>query len=134
MMPFEPKGCTDITGFGLAGHALGMARASRAGIRFFFERIPRFPDTLDLIGSGVATGVTQSNAKLAADSFRAADGLADEERFLFFDPQTSGGLLIPVRSQDAEALVKELQKRGVAHAAVVGEVFATDTPCLEVVR
>lgn len=134
MVQFEAKGCTDITGFGLAGHCLGMARASRVGIRFFSGQIPRFPNTLDLIAEGVATGVTESNATLAGDSLSFDNAVSHEERGVFFDPQTSGGLFIPIRARDAEALVKELHQRGVAVAAIVGEVFACDRPHLEVVR
>ena len=58
MMEFEAGGATDITGFGLGGHTLGIARASKIGIRFNYDAIPKFPKALDLIGQGVSTGLT----------------------------------------------------------------------------
>jgi len=134
MMEFECRGATDITGFGLSGHALGMARASRVSLRFFAEAIPRFPLTLDLIAQGVRTGVTGSNAKMASPSIRFAGGLSEEEKAVFWDPQTSGGLLIAMRAKDADALLRKLQERGVSDARIVGEAVTSEQPELEIVR
>lgn len=134
MMEFDCRGATDITGFGLSGHSLGMARASKLGIRFFFDAVPRFPATLDLITLGVRTGVTGSNAKMAAGSVRFDGEFTDVEKALFWDPQTSGGLLIAIRAEDADALLRKLHERGVKDARIVGEAFAADAPGLEVVR
>jgi len=133
-MEFECRGATDITGFGLSGHSLGMAKASKVGIRFFYEAIPRFPDTVDLIADGVRTGVTQTNARLVEASIRFQDGFSDVEKAIFWDPQTSGGLFIAIRAKDADALLVRLHERGVKDARIVGETFATDKPILEVVR
>lgn len=134
MMEFDCRGATDITGFGLSGHSLGVARASKVGIRFYYSQIPRFPDLLDLIADGVKTGVTASNAKMAAPSVKFNADFGDEEKALFWDPQTSGGLLIAIRAKDADALLKKLHERGVKDARIVGDAFATDTPHLEVVK
>jgi selenide,water dikinase len=134
MVEFGCRGATDITGFGLGGHALEMARASRAAIRFFFEAIPRFPETLRLIAEGVGTGVTGSNRELLGEAIRFRDGFTEAEQMFFCDPQTSGGLLIAIRAAQAEALLKALELRGVRQAAIVGEVFAADAPRLEIVR
>ncbi len=134
MMEFDCRGATDITGFGLSGHTLGMAKASKLGIRFFYDAIPRFPATLDLIAKGVRTGVTGSNARIAEPSIRFAGDVSDVEKALFWDPQTSGGLFIAIRAKDADALLRKLHERGVAEARIVGEAFAADGPGLEVVR
>jgi selenide,water dikinase len=134
MLEFGCRGATDITGFGLGGHALGMAQAGRVGIRFFFEAIPKFPRTLELIAAGVATGVTATNRQLTGERLVFQDRFTEPEQVLFADPQTSGGLLMAVPQAQAEALVRALHLRGVASAAVVAEVFAADPPRLEVVR
>jgi selenide, water dikinase len=134
MMEFDCRGATDITGFGLSGHALGMARASKVGIRFYYNEIPRFPETLDLIADGVKTGVTASNAKLAAPSVKFNADFSEDEKTLFWDPQTSGGLFIAIRAKDADALLAKLHERGVKDARIVGDVFAAETPHLEVVK
>jgi selenide,water dikinase len=127
----DADACTDITGFGLAGHALEVARASGAGIRLRYAAIPRYEQSLDLIEKGVKTGVTESNRTMAAE-IRFVDGLSEAQQWLFFDPQTSGGLLISVPAPRAKALVAALDARGIGAAAVVGEVFASDRPVLEV--
>ncbi len=134
MVEFGSRCATDITGFGLGGHTLSMAKASGVGIRFRFDALPRFPDTLDLIGKGVKTGVTASNRELVEGGIKF-DGVFEEtEKTLFVDPQTSGGLFIAVKEAEAEALVKELHARGVSVAAIVAEAFESDSPGLEVVR
>ncbi|MBI3856465.1 MAG: selenide, water dikinase SelD, partial [Planctomycetes bacterium] len=102
MMEFEAKGCTDITGFGLGGHAFGMARASGVTMRLFSDRIPVYPDTRDLLEKCVTTGATPANARNLEGRIRFADELSEPERQLFYDPQTSGGLFIPIRARDAD--------------------------------
>lgn len=126
-------GCTDITGFGLAVHALQMARASGVGIRLRWGAIPRHAESLDLIARGVKTGVTESNRVMAGDAIRLDERLGEAERWLLFDPQTSGGLLIALPAGEAERLVRDLHAAGDPAAALVGEAFAADPPALEVV-
>ncbi|MFN3487053.1 MAG: selenide, water dikinase SelD, partial [Planctomycetota bacterium] len=120
MMEFDVRGATDITGFGLGGHALEMAEASRAGLRFFMERVPVFPDSLVLLEAGITTSVTAQNLALVEGRIRFEADVSAPERGLFADPQTSGGLLIAVEGDRAEKLVETLRSRGVRDAAVVG--------------
>jgi len=80
MMEFDARGATDITGFGLGGHSLGMAKASKLGIRFFYDRLPKFPRALELIEAGGTTGLTGVRA-------RAALGSADVGRSLLRHPE-----------------------------------------------
>src|SRR6185295_3172405 len=134
MVEFEAKACTDITGFGLGGHAYGMAKASKLAIRFQVERIPTFPDTYDLLRKGVSTGATPANAQNLEGKMKFAADLEEADRQLFYDPQTSGGLFIAIRRADADALLKKLHERGVPQAAIVGECVAAETPHLEIVK
>lgn len=134
MLEFDPHACTDITGFGLTGHALWMVRAAKVGIRLYVDRVPHFPESIEMIEQGVRTGVTLDNKGLVADNIRVDGGVKPAEEMLMYDPQTSGGLFISVAPEHAEALVQQLQARGVTDAAVVGEVFASPEPVLEITR
>ena len=125
--------CTDITGFGLAGHVLEMAKGSRAGMRLRFKDLPIYPESLTLIEQGIKTGVTDSNRALAGEAVRFAAGLSETQKWLFFDPQTSGGLMISLPAGAADALLKDLLARGQSDSRIVGEVFASPSPLLEVV-
>ena len=134
MMEFDARGATDITGFGLGGHTMGMAKASKIGIRFQYDAVPKFPRTLELIDRGMSTGLTGPNAKLLEGSIEFEGSFTDAEKGLFWDPQTSGGLFFGIQAKDVDACLKKLHARGVADARIVGEAFKSDKPRLEVVR
>jgi len=135
MLEFDPHACTDVTGFGLSGHALGMAKGSNVRMRIRFKDVPRYEESLDLIGQGVATSVTASNMQAAGDFLTFSGNFTDEERWLIVDPQTSGGLLISLPADQAPTLVARLRERGNRVAAVVGEVVPADgRPGLEIVK
>jgi selenide,water dikinase len=114
---FEPHAVTDITGFGLAGHAAEMAEASGCAIELALEALPAMPGALDAAATGlVPVGAGKNRTSIAA-VLEIADG-ADELRVdLALDPQTSGGLLAAVPADKAEALLRRLPA-----AAVVGRV------------
>lgn len=125
-------GGTDITGFGLAGHSLEMARNGGFGLRFESAQLPHYPESLTLIEEGVKTGVTKANRDNAGADTHFADDVSEAMRTLFFDPQTSGGLLFGVDADKAEDAVATLHAKGYRDAAIVGEVFASDAPRIEV--
>jgi selenide,water dikinase len=134
MMEFDARGATDITGFGLGGHSLGMAKASKLGIRFFYDAIPKFPNSLALIDAGGTTGLTGPNKKLLEGSLEFRGTFSPTEQTLIWDPQTSGGLFFGIRRKDVDACLKKLHERGVADARIVGEAFPAERAGLEVVR
>ena len=129
----DASACTDITGFGLAGHTLEVARASRVGIRLSHAAVPFYFECLDLAHKGLKTAVTESNRELAGREIRFEGSLTDDAKALYFDPQTSGGLLIAVASPRAGALLSALHARGLTDSSLVGEVISTGAPLLEVV-
>ena len=90
------RAATDVTGFGLLGHGLEMARAS--GTRFVFDAaaLPGAPGALELAGAGVETGGAAHNRRFVAPALTVGDGVAPELVTLAHDPQTSGGLLSAV--------------------------------------
>ena len=134
MMEFDARGATDITGFGLGGHTLGMAKASKLGIRFHYDAIPKYPKSLALIDAGGTTGLTGANKKLLEGSLEFQGTFTPTEQTLMWDPQTSGGLFFGIRRTDVDACLKKLHDRGVGDARIVGEAFPSERPGLQVVR
>lgn len=117
------RAATDITGFGLAGHAREMARGASATLRLRFDSLPVFDGFYHLLKKGVTTDSTVANRKSAADVFEDRAGLDRYQSELLFDPQTSGGLLIAAPEESAGDLLEALRASG-HRAAEVGEVVA----------
>jgi selenide,water dikinase len=122
MLRHDPHACTDVTGYGLLGHALGMARASGVCLRLHHRSVPCFSAALEFLGGGAASGGISSNREAFASRVEFAPHVPAAWRDLLFDPQTSGGLLIALAPAQAEALVADLERDGVG-AAIVGEVL-----------
>ncbi len=124
---------TDVTGFGLAGHALEMARGARCEVRLDWAAVPLMAGVRDLAGRGFVTGASGRNwAGYGADVVVPAS-LADEDRALLTDPQTSGGLLVACAPAAVDAVLAIFREHGFGAAAVVGEVLASSaTPRLVV--
>ena len=120
------RGATDVTGFGLLGHGLEMARAS--GTRFVFDaaRLPALAGALDLARAGVETGGAAHNRRFVAPSLTLGLGVAPELVTLAHDPQTSGGLLAAIPRAALKDLHHDLEAAGVQHWAV-GRVEAATT-------
>lgn len=118
---FPINACTDITGFGISGHALEMAGRD-AGLTIHYDRLPFFEGALAMYGKGETTGSNQANRGLCQDRLKIKAGLSRSEEELLFDPQTSGGLLFSIPGEAAVAAVQALQAAGVSHAVNIGEV------------
>ena len=130
----DAHAATDVTGFGLAGHAYEVARASGVGLEFRFDAIPRYEEALELIASGITTANTRINRETLGADFENAGGLSREEETLLFDPQTSGGLLLSLPPERTESCARALHEAGDTLAAVVGEVVAGTRPTIRVLR
>jgi len=111
---------TDVTGFGLLGHALEMARGAEATVEITADP-PTLPGVRRLLGDGVRTGASARNWASYGEEVDLPDGLEDWRRDLLTDPQTSGGLLIAVAEAEADALRALARIEGFA-AHVVGRV------------
>jgi selenide,water dikinase len=121
---FDASALTDVTGFGLGGHALGMAKGAAVGMRFFASKVPVFPESYDLIRRGVRTGVTGANRETLAPYLRN-EGASAEQVALFSDPSTAGGLIMCLAPERADAALAALREKGYRDAAIVGEVYDT---------
>jgi selenide,water dikinase len=115
--------CTDITGFGLLGHALEMAQASNVTLSLEIEALPLLPDVLDLAKRGFLTGGGMSNREFASGEVKVTGKLRTDMEMLLYDPQTSGGLLVSVPADTADAYVDAVRGKGATEAAVIGEVL-----------
>jgi len=132
MHAYDIHAATDVTGFGLAGHCLEMAKASEVRLEIETGRLPVMREALDMYAKGVSTGVNLYNRRLVEKYVRFDKSEAGRRREILFDPQTSGGLLVAVENSQADALLAELHRKGVARAAVIGGVRAlTDSIYLQ---
>lgn len=124
---FGVKACTDVTGFGLAGHLVEMARASGCKVRIRTDAVPILDGALEAASIGLVPAGAHSNRKHFATWITTDPGVSPENSDLMFDPQTSGGLLIGIAADRAEDLVQELLSRGIPSVAEIGTVIAADT-------
>lgn len=108
------RSATDVTGFGLLGHGLEMARASGACLEFDATAIPALPGALALAAAGVETGGAAHNRRFVAPALKLAPGVSPPLVTLAFDPQTSGGLLAAVPEAALHAVVADLDAAGVS--------------------
>jgi selenide,water dikinase len=111
LRPLEPNAVTDVTGFGLFGHAHEMAERSGVRIRLESERFPAIDGALDLARSGVRTSGDPRNREFAGPHVSLDDGVSAALDVLAFDPQTAGGLLVSVPAERGATLEAEFVAR-----------------------
>lgn len=128
----DARACTDITGFGLLGHAAEMAEASKVTIQIQAEEIPLLPSTLDMAAMGMIPAGAYNNHAYLAEKIRFSHEVRSELHLVLCDPQTSGGLLISVPEQNAGTLVQELTGAGISNAAIIGKVVEQGNHLIEV--
>ncbi len=134
MLLYPVHACTDVTGFGLGGHAMEMACASAVHIKIDTGKVPCYAEALELIKNGGKTRMTELNRELVSKIWHCAPEVPIEEEQLLFDPQTSGGLLISLPAEKADELCQRLHAAGIASAAIIGEVISSGPPQLEIIR
>jgi selenide,water dikinase len=118
MLAFDVHGCTDVTGFGLMGHAREMAAASSVTLEIEVDRVRFLPGALEYARRGAIPGGLKNNREFASCDVAAARGLPPELENLLYDPQTSGGLLISLPPSDATGL-----ECAFAEAYIIGRVL-----------
>ena len=115
---------TDITGFGLIGHAAEMVQNAGVGLIIDSPAVPFFPEAKELAEMGMVPGGLHRNREFRKGMVDVAPDVPQYLADILFDPQTSGGLLIAVPEEKAAGLLEKLHKAGVAAAAIIGEVAA----------
>ncbi len=123
---------TDITGFGLLGHAREMAAASGVSFEIDHQRVPLLPGALEAAHGGYLAGGLKNNRDFIGSCTGFADTVPEDYRNLLFDPQTSGGLLVSLVPEAAPAAFAAMERRGVA-ARVIGRVMGKASPLLQVI-
>ncbi|NDD92887.1 selenide, water dikinase SelD, partial [bacterium] len=113
---------TDITGFGIAGHSYQLARASKVTLALELSSIPLFEKTLESIRAENLTRAHHSNRIYTENHCRVLGKPAKEQLLSFFDPQTSGGLLLSVDADHSAVLLKKIQSR-FPRASIIGRVL-----------
>jgi selenide,water dikinase len=122
MADFDIHAVTDITGFGLGGHALEMAEGSGVTLEICTDDVPIMREALEMYQKGVRTGVNAANRALIEESARFEKPLPRWHEEIFVDPQTSGGLLMSLPASQSESLLEALHNGGVTEAQIVGNV------------
>jgi selenide,water dikinase len=128
---FAVHAMTDVTGFGLIGHAREIALASNVSLRLYANRIPLLEGALECVRAGHIPGGLKANREFAECVVGYGDGVSEEVKTILFDPQTAGGLLISVASGDATDLTRALNAAGVP-AVEIGEVLPASKPLITV--
>jgi selenide,water dikinase len=101
--------CTDVTGFGLLGHAYEMARASNVCLNIDSASVPLMPNVLNLIEQGMITRGDKNNRVYVGDTVEIGNHVSNFMQSALFDPQTAGGLLISIAQSSAEDLKNEIE-------------------------
>ena len=122
MVKFNANGCTDITGFGLAGHSMQLAKASCKALHFIVDDLPVLDGALWAIGEKLLTRGDKSNRIYTENSIINIGRVNENYEHLIFDPQTSGGLLISVPTENADLLLECLHESGDTISKIVGYV------------
>jgi len=124
MSRFEVHACTDVTGFGLLGHALEMVEDSEVGFEVMSAEVPLFRDTLRYAEEGLKPGGLKRNRDYRFALVERAPGVSGPMMDALHDPQTSGGLLLALAEADAPGLLRAMQDAGVVGVAQVGRAVA----------
>jgi selenide,water dikinase len=116
--------CTDLTGFGLLGHLIEMTRPSGVDAELCLSALPLLDGAEECVAAGIVSSLQSANVRLRR-ALRNQEAMVKHSRYpLLFDPQTAGGLLASVPSEQAAACVTELREIGYSHAVVIGRILA----------
>ncbi|HTS83775.1 MAG TPA: selenide, water dikinase SelD [Usitatibacter sp.] len=113
---------TDVTGFGILGHLLEMAKGSNASAKLDWPSIPLLPGAYDFAREGIATGASGRNWTGYGERITLGGTIGEAERILLTDPQTSGGLLVACAPSSVDEVMQVFRAEGFDHAAIVGEI------------
>ncbi len=133
MLKYNISACTDVTGFGLAGHILEMIDGNPFSVIVNSANLPVLEGAIENASMGFLPGGLYRNRKYVGERSIIANEVRREIADLVFDPQTSGGLLISLPRNEAEAMVKEMRSAGIEHASIIGEVKMLDRKIITVV-
>lgn len=120
MAKYNVSACTDVSGFGLLGHLKEMAEGAGFSIELNSESIPQLPGALDYASQGIVPGGTSNNIGYTAAFVNFSPDIRKSMQILLADAQTSGGLIMAVKPEEAESLLQEIRANGNKDAAIIG--------------
>jgi len=123
MQLYDVHACTDVTGFGLAGHLREMSQASQCDVTINAAKVPVIDQALNLAAAGIIPGGTYNNLEYTGGDI-SYKGQGRTMKLLLCDAQTSGGLLIAINRKDAPSFMEQLASSGIRDAAIIGEFTA----------
>jgi len=123
MQNYPVNACTDVSGFGLLGHLLEMARASKVEVNLFSDKVPVIKNVKKFVTANIVPGGTLNNLDYVSEFVEWPDNFPESNKIILADAQTSGGLLISVPQSYTKKLVSELITKGVHDTSVIGEVI-----------
>ncbi len=126
MMKFKTSACTDITGFGLAGHALEMAMGSGKEIQLYLKDLKIIEGAIEYANMGLIPAGSYKTREYCKDNIKIDEGVSQAHTDIIFDPQTSGGLLFSLPEKESNKCLEALLNEGVA-ASIVGEIKKENT-------
>ena len=132
MVTCGANACTDVTGFGLLGHLGQMVIESGVTAEIACDQLPLFPGVMECALEGTYSGANERNAEHVEDRLTIADNVPEAMRAVLFDAQTSGGLLVSIPKEQANAYVKQLHAAGIAAATIIGNVKAKSEGHIEI--
>ena len=118
----EVHALTDVTGFGLLGHLLEIAKGSHAAARLRWDAVPLLPGTRELAREGIVTGASARNWTGYGAKVKLGGRMGEAEKAILTDPQTSGGLLVSCAPGATDRVLEIFRADGFAQAAVIGEI------------
>lgn len=133
MVEFGVNAATDVTGFGLLGHLKEMVDQSGVAAEIYSCHVPVFDEALDYVGQGIISGGIERNMEHSSECVTIAEDVSEEIIPVLYDPQTSGGLLISVPGEKADALISRLKERGIEHASIIGRITSEHTGRITVI-
>ena len=125
MVAHGAHACTDVTGFGLMGHLVEMARGSGVTVEIDMSRLPVFAAVPDCIENEILSGAIERNQEYSMAWVQVEDEASEKNLPILYDPQTSGGLLVSLPESAADAYVQEMRGRGHCAVFIVGRVLET---------
>ncbi|MFH1362496.1 MAG: AIR synthase-related protein, partial [bacterium] len=126
MQEFGVRSATDITGFGLLGHALKLAKASDVSMKIYGKKLPMLEKVYELLEGGCIPCAVHKNLEFAQGETEFAQGLDYNYKNLVLDAQTSGGILMSVPAAKVDQIIERLKNESYSQTSVIGEVIKAD--------
>ena len=132
MLKYDASACTDVTGYGLLGHASEMAAGNDIGLMINNKHVPFFPDAPSLVAQDTYTQAYIANTEFLSDKVTFNSSVSEEMQHILMEAETSGGLLFALPAKNADSAIEELHSGNCPEAAIIGEVVDSESAHIQV--